>query len=380
MKIGILTVPDFLLCSNYGSALQAYALQKVIQRMGHSPFLIRRMEYPANTLSGRWSWLYGAVGRFCPVLRGRLDKWRLCKMMPRAGMGVSFMEEYMSSTSCGYTGEERMRRMPSADAYVCGSDQVWNHTVEGKNKDLSLYFSSCDRNKCIAYAVSAAWNRLGAPWIEVASESLPSFHAVSVREDDGLELCRKAGRVDAVVAADPTLLLPAVQYERIVAPEPVVAEPYVLLYVLNMDRVEDTPLAEARRFCEIHGYRLVCLSGQGAEAAVPSEMNDKTGPLEFLNLIKNAKAVITNSFHGSLFCCIFQVPFAVCLQCGEHSAQNSRFLSTHFRLGQEYRIFHAGEMQDSVLENKPVEALERIGPWRAFSLEFLQNALNEMRN
>lgn len=271
-----------------------------------------------------------------------------------------------------------MARLPYADAYVCGSDQVWTHKVSGPAADLSPFFGACDRRRCISYAASAAWGNLGDDWVAVASRYLPEFQAVGVREEDGVELCRMAGVDHPVVTADPTLLLPASHYEQIMDPRPMVKEPYLLLYVLNMDSPESTPLEQVREYCAVHGYRLVILSGQGAENAVGHGMNDSVGPLEFLNLIKHAQAVVTNSFHGSLFPTIFQVPFAVCLQQGGYAAQNSRFISTHSRLGQTHRIFEEGSLPVSVLETKPSESEERLEDWRKGSLEFLHSTLAEI--
>lgn len=344
MKVGILTSLDLFLYSNFGTVLQAYALQQVLLQAGHSVFHIRRMGYPNKWLPECFSPVYSHVGRSLPVLREmvdriRLQKWRLGGAPSRKRLFRIFVQRHLHVTPCGYTKEELMARLPYADAYVCGSDQVWNLGEIGPATDLSLFFSGSDRRRCISYAASAPWNSLRDDWVAVASKYLPDFQAVGVREEDGVELCRMAGVSHPVVTADPTLLLPASHYEQIMDPRPMVKEPYLLLYVLNMDSPESTPLEQVREYCAVHGYRLVILSGQGAENAVGHGMNDSVGPLEFLNLIKHAQAVVTNSFHGSLFSTIFQVPFAVCLQQGGYDAQNSRFFSTHSRLGQDHRIF-----------------------------------------
>lgn len=385
MKIGVITCPDSYLYSNYGTVLQAYALQRALSRLGYDAFLIRRMEYPDKWLPGWLSPAYGLVGRGLPVLRGvmdriRLRKYRLGGAPSRKRLFRLFVQRHLHVTSCGYTRKERMAWLPHADAYICGSDQIWNVELTGPVADLSLFFGGSDRRRCISYAASAAWNRLGDEWVAVASKYLPEFQAVGVREEDGVRLCRMAGVSNPVVTIDPTLLLPASHYEQIMDPRPMVKEPYLLFYVLNIDRPENSPLEQVREYCAAHGYKLVVLSGQGAEYAVGQGMNDRVGPLEFLNLIKHARAVVTNSFHGSLFSTIFQVPFAVCLQQGENAAQNSRFFSTHSRLGQDHRIFQIGQLPIELLDKKPVEYITNIVPWRNESLAFLQDAIENIQD
>ena len=138
-----------------------------------------------------------------------------------------------------------------------------------------------------------------------------------------------------------------------------------------MSSANDVPQHEAEEFCKAHGLRMIVLSFQGAEHALASDFNEHIGPLEFLNLIRHASAVVTNSFHGSCFCALFQVPYAICLQEGEMASQNIRFISTHKRLGQEWRIFHVGGLHASMLETKPADALPLLEEWRNKSRRYL---------
>ena len=189
MKIGVITTFDYILFDNYGSALQALAMQELLRSLGHRPFLIRRMEYPEKWLPSWFAPGYAWIGRFLPFLRARLDLYRIKKKLRsssiRKARFISFFHRHITATPCGLTRAERMKRMPHADAYICGSDQIWDWIEPESKRDMSMYFSSVDRSRCLSYAVSGHWTELGERWIRGVAPYLAGFRALGVREEDG---------------------------------------------------------------------------------------------------------------------------------------------------------------------------------------------------
>lgn len=381
MKINIVTALDTFLYRNYGSVLQAYSLQTVLKGYGHACVIIRKKSgFSSKIVRFHLSSLYSYMGKYIPVVRQGID-WFLQSVVYRPkdkrklDKFKRFIEKYISVSSCAYTRSELMSYMPEADAYICGSDQVW-HTIDIVHlKDWSSFLCAVPGRKRIAYAASASWGGVGEEWIEVAKRFLPDFHAVSVREESGVAPCMAAGVKRVFVAADPVLLLPAAHYEQMISPEPIIKEKYLLFYILNVTDKNCLPLKQVEDYCESHHLKLVVLSSQQTDAILESPYNETTGPLEFLNLIRHAEAVITNSFHASVFSAIFQRPFAVCLQNGETSSENVRFFSTLARLDQAHRIFEADNLDTQCLETPPYDIEAKVSEWRKESLRFLQNAL-----
>lgn len=287
---------------------------------------------------------------------------------------ASFVKRNITLTPIGYTHQERIACLPAADAYICGSDQVWGDCAS----DLSCFFPKEDRSKCIVYAASGSWSLLEKDEACIAKVGpyLREFRGVGVRESQGKEFCNKAGVQDVAVTIDPTMLLPAEHYERLMSPEPIIQEPYMLFYMLNMTSSADIPLEEAKRYCAEHHLRLIVLSGQGSQQLLSGELNETTGPLEFLNLVKHASAVITNSFHGSIFCALFQTPYLVYLQNGRTASQNVRFYSAHGKLGQQARITAVGASDLSLLQEPPTSAAPLLEQWKAESYTFLKKHLD----
>lgn len=378
MKINILTISSFFIYNNFGSTLQAYALQETLKKMRHEPMLILNTDIFRRTFPHWAESFYSSLRFLCPFLRHLIDRVLLKyksvgKNRAKRDHFLSFVHQNIRTTYYGYTQHERIHHLPKANAYICGSDQIWGWGAD----DMSYFFPHKDRSKCIAYAASGSWPMLSRDnaWLSAVSPYLKDFQAVGVRENEGLDLCKKAGANNVHHTIDPTLLLPAEHYERMMPQSRAIKEPYLLLYMLNISSLSEAPLNQAKQYCKEHKLRLVTLSGQGAERVLPSELNKTVGPLEFLNLIKHATAIITNSFHGSIFSLLFQVPYLICLQKGDHAVENARFYSTHTKLSQADRIATPETLDLNLLNEPPANALPLLTAWRQESYEFLRKNL-----
>lgn len=390
MKIGIVSLYGWLkLWDNYGTLLQNFALQTYLRRMGHETYWIR-------TRAGSMG--HGATVPVLSLPLGQLRsfiRWCLSPLMgipPSAKLASfnranprdfgGFLQRYVPCTLEDYSEEELQSRPPAADAYIVGSDQVWRDVTAVNFLD----FGGRDVRR-VAYAVSAPWPALGESWFNRARGAVSRFNAVSVREVEGLEVCRQIGLPDAVHVIDPTLLLDASDYEAILdlhLAEPKTSGVFALAYFVNVRSLEQIPWTSTvglanRRALDLHVVPL-----QGAELVIPPRYLFVPNPVEWIRAFREAKCIITNSYHGALFAVIMRRPFLVCLQGGTTAAENCRFTSILQPLGLHDRILPAAEwagMGTEALDDRmamPIDwerVRQGLGRLRAESERFLEAAL-----
>ena len=110
------------------------------------------------------------------------------------------------------------------------------------------------------------------------------------------------------VVVDPTLLLTAEQWVNLLKiDQPLIEGDYVLGYFIG---ATETHRKKAKEYAQAHGLKLIILPNIDEIVPADTKYADETlydvGPDGFVNLIKNAEAVFTDSFHGTVFSLIFQ--------------------------------------------------------------------------
>lgn len=298
VRVGIIT---FHASYNFGSALQAYALQTAIERLGHQSKII---DYR--------SWDFEQYRLFRPE-HPRIMYKTMKKLVPyleRKNSFESFWREHFTMTSRRYSfkDEAALNELPSQfDCFVCGSDQIWNlDATRGIVKPFFLSFAGDGRR--VAYAPSLAHTSFRPEYFdkEELSRLLAPFYAISVREQETVNLFQPLVNKRIEICADPTLLLDATSYEPLLqGARQKMEEPYLFVYMLRScpELVES-----ASRVAELLGVKVFYVSEEALDIA-NSENLFGIGPEEFLWLIKNATGVLTNSFHATLFSVIFHTPF-----------------------------------------------------------------------
>lgn len=349
-KIGIISCDGWLRSwDNYGTLFQNYALQKFLRERGFETFWI--LTKP-NGLGGgpreiaerilrrvRRGEIFPAAKNFVAArVFGRREHRKIVEFNAAHPRFFSeFFEKHVPHTRDRFSPEDLAVRPPEADAYIAGSDQIWG----GVSTTTFLGFGRGNALR-IAYAASTAWGSRDEEWLARAREMLPRFDAVSVREPEGVEVCVRAGRADAVHVADPTLLLEKEDYLRIVREEGA-DSPFprktVLAYFLNVKKKEQLPWAAVLELARERAAELKIVPLQGAELAIPEEYVFTPSPAQWLNAYDKADCVLTNSFHGTVFAVIMRKPFLVVLQKGKTAVENCRFFSLLKKLGLEARIF-----------------------------------------
>lgn len=284
---------------NYGALLQAYALRKSLEECGCCVSILN-YSLP-NTMQ---------TYKPLPKIKGRrsLINWinslqRLSATEVSIEKFLEFRTEYFNFTKEYLCYEDLKRDPPVAELYVVGSDQVWNPYI---SFDKAYYLLFGDKSiKRASYAASIGVSEINDNFKEDFINRIACVEYKSVREKDAQRLLMSYG-IYAEVHIDPTLLLTSEQYDEI-AIQPNFGEKYVLLYLLILPEDYKKYVNEVRNIYP--DAVIVNIPGKTSSPAIGDiEMGD-IGPKEFLGLIKNAEAVVTSSFHGTVFSIIYKKQF-----------------------------------------------------------------------
>lgn len=304
MKIDIVTLHR---AQNYGSVLQAFALQKQIEKLGHQAYILDY--YPERyTNKGLLKRLKNKSSRFNNPLVLLIAKLLIYPSYLKKGIQFNKFMHYLNLEKPSFaTNEEGMGRFTDADAYCAGSDQIWNsHWNEGVEKALFLDFVPKGK-LCLSYAASIGLSNIPANEIDETKLLLDKFEFLSLREDKGVELVRELGRTDAVQCLDPTLLMSKEEWS-LYADDSYKGKEYVLTYNLHHDPEIDKC---AKAIASKYHLQIRNISYNWHDIVRHGHLDWCPTVEGFLGLIKNAKYVVADSFHATAFSIIFEKPFVV---------------------------------------------------------------------
>ena len=327
MKIGILTF--YWARDNYGQLLQCYALQKYLRDAGHEAFLIR-YNWSLDALSTPlWKKAFKALNpvKLYNFIAGKIRAKKLLDEQKQHDRHFDdFRAKYIAFLPTDYAHFSELRENPpECDAYVVGSDQVWNFSWCGKSKaPIHAYFLDFGGEgvKRLSYAASWGVTAISEEYRAEIAPLLSRFDYISVREESGVGLCRECGRSDAEWVCDPTLLLGAETY-RAIYRENEIRKPkskFLLLYMLANKC--DFDIQAVYDFAKSKNLSVVYVTGNGV--VDNREKYFATIP-EWLYLMDNAEYVVTNSFHCGVFSTIFEKKFGIVRLTGGLEGMNARF-------------------------------------------------------
>lgn len=327
MKIKTLTTYDVY---NYGASLQAYALQKYLQGLGHDVEVINyRPTYLTRKYDYKW------VNPESPMSRHAVTRcaYRVMKFLQRqTTMGRkrkfdSFNHGVLCETSSAWlTYEELQACPPEADLYIVGSDQVWNVFYEA-GRDSAFYLDFVKEGRKASYAASFSYLDIDETNLRRIGHSLSTFAAVSVRERQGLDILGKIG-IKGTWVLDPVFLLSVDEWRAMMAPFRK-REPYLLVY----DFEGDALLKDfAKEYAGRKGLKIYSINDTYPRLWADRNFSS-AGPREFLSLVYNCDAFVSNSFHGTAFSIMFHKPLFV-FNRHRHKV-NSRMMSLMGMFGLE---------------------------------------------
>ncbi|WP_171042653.1 MULTISPECIES: polysaccharide pyruvyl transferase family protein [unclassified Clostridium] len=332
MRIGIITVHNG---QNYGASLQAFALVKVLRDMGHGAYLIdyrtRKVEERMRgyTQLGSWNSLASAGHNIKRIGSNFLFHTDKHYQQVRKRFNEFHEPLFESPHQVFCDSPELVRLNDRYDAFVCGSDQIWNRTITDLDGAFFLDFAGGDKITA-AYAPSLGMpsNMVDEETAAIIRGKLAGIRYLSIREDNNRELIEFLSGRECRVVADPVILperedwLRAAEQAEDVCPP----EPYAFYYpVVEQQELQAFALKESRK----RGIRLLnprLVPKYAKMKGFDAFARTAAGPLEFLKLLIHSEVVFTNSFHATVFSTIFNKEMYSLQMKGRHSNRNNRML------------------------------------------------------
>ena len=307
MKVCIITIVDY---KNYGNRLQNCALNKALESLGievvngldffsKSEWMMAKEKHGGSTFFIKkipirvikvWHCLREKMARNNRKYAGRMKKLREFTELNM----ITFPYLYVKDN------EDLKRKLDdqTIDYYIVGSDQVWNPYYEGHNFE---FLDFTDSKKKLSFSASFGVTDLPDDCKERYVRSLETFRNLSVREKTGKKIIEDLMNRDCHVSVDPTLLLPRCEWENMIKEQnwERYTGDYIVTYFLGevpQKILKSASLNRMKMYC-LNDENDVALFGEGVET--------------FLYLIKNAKYVLTDSFHATVFAIVFNTDFYV---------------------------------------------------------------------
>lgn len=374
---------------NYGSMLQAYATQKVLDNMGlenetfnitdNIDFKKGKSKYYKSQIFN-FKFIKSKLG----MIKLKIDK----KVHKKLGKNIAirdkkykeFQKEFRL-TSPQLTYADLSKSANRYSSILVGSDQLWL-PVNVVADYYTLNWVPDNINK-ISYATSFGISEIPEKYKGKYTDFLKRINHISVREDKGCKIVKDLTGRDAKLVCDPTMLLSKEEWSQVQNEEPIIKENYILCYFLGKN-IEHRKFAE--RLKEKTGCKIVSLNHADEYVKYSDKFADITpydiGPKEFLNLVKNAKYVCTDSFHGTVFSLINNIEFFTFERYKNKNSKvstNSRIYSLLGLMNLEKRLLKGNENIEEILSDKINfdDVNQKLKSFREESKGFLQNALKQ---
>ena len=358
--------------TNYGSALQTYALRRALSELApgkveaivldYCPDCLREND-PLDPVKRMWD---------ADVESRRMIELSMPAIRDNYAKFDRFYHEECRLSQGSYTSANFGESLETEglDGYVCGSDTIFCiREFDGFDDGYFANFPVM-RGRSISYAASFGDVDWTVPELETLEERLSNFKALGIREGGAdLDWVKANVAVPATRVLDPTLLLTGLDYEPITG-DSQMDEPYLLLYSRRYNPAME---AYADRVAEKLGCKVVDISLRATNAERGHVMRYDAGVEEFLALAKGARYVVTNSFHGLIFAAQMHTPFSV-FSREQADTKISQLLAW---LGLTGRAMADGD-EDVPLELSFDDMESRLVALRRDSLGYLRSALKSL--
>lgn len=299
-KIAILTIVS----ANYGNRLQNYALAESLKKLNFEVETIRR--YPQRS----------KLHRIKNNIRALFKKDRFTNFT----QFDNYIDWSDDVVNCNYHSPYLESHY---DAFVIGSDQIWNLSFDFLNEYVFLPFVKNKRK--IAYAASIGIDRYDDE-MKTQATSIKYIDKIAVREESAVSIvCELTGKVPEIVI-DPTMLLSAEEWQRIARKPKMLDsdEEYLFLYFLGkLSNEKKSMISRIAKEKNLKIYNILD----------PDDAINECGPAQFVYMISHSRLVVTDSFHACVFSILNHVPFTVLERESEDKNMNSRIVTL-------LRMFH----------------------------------------
>lgn len=375
---------------NYGSMLQAYATEMIMQQMG-LPFQTIACKAPINymqenkilyiikkLLIADWKMRLGKM----KIERAKKDNPMFAKNWEIRNKAFDqFAETFFHVSPYCKNREELTKMAENYSAFLVGSDQLWR-TDSVEHGYYTLEWVP-DHIRKIAYSTSIGVKEV--PWFQVEKNKrfMNRFDHIALREQSACDLVYKLTGRKVPVVLDPTLLFTGDQWLEIQQQEPLTNGKYIFCYLLG-----DNPSQREfiKRVKKKTGYKIVAL--QQLDDYIPSDEGfadeaPYVGPREFLNYIRNAEYVFTDSFHCSVFSILYMKNFFTFSRFAEGAKQstNTRIDNLlHITGLEERRMTNDKTIEEVVNFKRNFDGVdEKLNALRKSSMDYLYNAFKDLK-
>lgn len=373
MKADVITLHTV---DNYGSAMQTYATQEVLKKLGYDVEIIdywRKNNLPE--CRAKQMFKTSSMQKLKPIW-GRNKKTRATAVKiiqfyleHHTSPTWKFLKENVNLSSKRYTSFEELKQdPPEADMYITGSDQVWN-SIWNSGIDPAYFLDFAPEGKPrIAFSASIGRTEFSDDEISKTRAMLQKYSAISVREESAVVLLKSIG-IESQLILDPTLMLTRNEWKK-VAKGKRAKKPFLLIYQLNPNAEMDQYAAElAKR----KGWEVLRIGFGRSDKQKTGRCIMSPSVEEFIGLLFQASCVLTDSFHATAFSLNLGTEFI--------SVRPPRFstrIESILRLtGEEKHLLESYENFDIVdqkLDKKHVKGI--LDRERKVGMEWLKSALN----
>lgn len=373
---------------NYGSVLQAYATEMIFKEM-NIPFETIACKAPKTYMKGNkilyiikklligdWKMAVGKIK--IKYYRKKFPETFGQNYEMRNNYFENFIQSFFHLSSISNTREELSKNANNYSAILVGSDQLWR-TDSVEHGYYTLEWVP-DHIKKIAYSTSFGITKV--PWFQIKKNQkfMNRFDYMALRERSGCEIVYQLTGRKVNVVLDPTLLFTGEQWLHIQNKEAFIKEPYIFCYLLGNNKDQRDFI---RKFKKKTNLKIVAL--QHLDEYIPSDEGFadiapyNVGPAEFLNLIRNAKYIFTDSFHCSVFSILYEKNFYTFSRFSHKAKQNTntRIENLLEITGLQNRKISSNQDIHEILNIKSdfLQTEKKLNDLRKQSFDYIQTAL-----
>lgn len=391
--VGIITVHRY---HNYGSALQAYATQRIFEQLGYEAFIIDYKCPEIIYATEKYMDYDSRDDSFYRILENEKCKSGILKSVVKKVFSVLHISQFLYAKLGVVIGMDlftiwlnnlRMTRSyntlndlylfsPQFDVLVVGGDQLWNTHITYNNPAFYLTFAN-DVTKRIAFSTSIGIPTIPKAALDTFKKGINNLSSILLREEEGVEYLRSMGyKADRVL--DPTLILTKSEWSMMQNLKYCVPFPkYILAYFLDPTEWTNRLLGVVR---EQKNLPVIIIGGK--RKGYSSKETFYTGAIEvatFLTLFAHAEIVVTNSFHGMAFTLLFEKILVATYRSNEsEKSMNSRHRNFVELFGLSSCLYRENSFSPQVLSYEMDYARINVllDGYREHSIDLLRKALN----
>jgi len=373
---------------NYGTMLQAYATQRALEALDFQTETLdlsgverdiknKKLAY-FNTQMTKRALLESKLPFVKKQIRRKLDPKFRRQLAQRDACFAAFRTTHFPISAACADRDALSDRAREYDAVLVGSDQIWLPSNIAADI-FTLSFVPDDVRK-VAYASSFGVSSLPESQHETAKAFLNRIDRVSVREVSGQALVKDVAARAVPVVCDPTLLFTGAQWDTMIPRKRVIDEPYIFCYFLGNNPEQRV---FAREIKKSTGLQIVSLLHMDEYISSDNHFADiapyDVGPDAFLNLIRHANYVFTDSFHGTALSVLYEKNVFTFNRFKQNAA-----VSTNTRIDSLYEVTGLGDRHISAsvdplkclnMETDYKDAFAKIEVLRHDSWNYLKKAL-----